>query len=57
VELRNFQQQWIEQTGIPIDLIYGAKTLYGLYDKFQMGFFGENPSVLYIHTGGLGPMI
>ena len=57
VELRNFQQQWIEQTGIPIDLIYGAKALYGLYDKFQMGFFGENPSVLYIHTGGLGPMI
>ena len=56
-ELKSFQKQWIEQTGIPIDLIYGAKALFGLYDKFQMGFWGENPSVLYIHTGGLGPII
>jgi 1-aminocyclopropane-1-carboxylate deaminase/D-cysteine desulfhydrase-like pyridoxal-dependent ACC family enzyme len=56
-ELRNFQKQWIEQTGIPIDLIYGAKALYGLYDKFQLGHLGENSRVLYIHTGGLGPII
>jgi 1-aminocyclopropane-1-carboxylate deaminase/D-cysteine desulfhydrase-like pyridoxal-dependent ACC family enzyme len=56
-ELRMFQKQWIEQTSIPIDLIYGSKALYGLYDKFQMGLLGENPSVLYIHTGGLGPII
>jgi 1-aminocyclopropane-1-carboxylate deaminase len=54
-ELRNFQKQWIEQTGIPIDLIYGAKALYGLYDKFQLGLLGENLNLLYIHTGGLGP--
>jgi 1-aminocyclopropane-1-carboxylate deaminase/D-cysteine desulfhydrase-like pyridoxal-dependent ACC family enzyme len=54
-ELRNFQKQWIDQTGIPIDLIYGAKALYGLYDKFQLGLLGENPNLLYIHTGGLGP--
>jgi 1-aminocyclopropane-1-carboxylate deaminase len=53
--LRNFQKQWIDQTGIPIDLIYGAKALYGLYDKFQLGLLGENPNLLYIHTGGLGP--
>jgi 1-aminocyclopropane-1-carboxylate deaminase len=55
--LRNFQKQWIEQTGIPIDLIYGAKALYGLYDKLQQGHLGENSRVLYIHTGGLGPII
>lgn len=55
--LRNFQHQWIEQTGIPIDLIYGAKALYGMYDKFLMGNLGENQRLLYIHTGGLGPMI
>ena len=54
-ELKNFQKQWIEQTGIPIDLIYGAKALFGLYDKFQRGQLGENPTLLYIHTGGLGP--
>ena len=53
--LRNFQKHWIKQTGIPIDLIYGAKALYGLYDKFQLGLLGENPNLLYIHTGGLGP--
>lgn len=54
-ELKSFQKQWIEQTGIPIDLIYGAKALFGLYDKFQRGQLGENPTLLYIHTGGLGP--
>ena len=54
-ELKGFQKQWIEQTGIPIDLIYGAKALFGLYEKFQQGHLGENPRVLYIHTGGLGP--
>jgi 1-aminocyclopropane-1-carboxylate deaminase len=54
-ELRNFQTLWFEQTGIPIDLIYGAKALFGLYEKFQRGQLGENPTVLYIHTGGLGP--
>ncbi len=54
-ELKNFQKQWIDQTGIPIDLIYGAKALFGLYDKFQRGQLGENPTLLYIHTGGLGP--
>ena len=53
--LRIFQKQWIDQTGIPIDLIYGAKALFGLYDKFQRGQLGENPTLLYIHTGGLGP--
>lgn len=56
-ELRNFQKHWIEQTAVPIDLIYGAKALFGLYDKFQRGQLGENPTVLYIHTGGLGPII
>jgi 1-aminocyclopropane-1-carboxylate deaminase/D-cysteine desulfhydrase-like pyridoxal-dependent ACC family enzyme len=54
-ELKGFQKKWIEQTGIPIDLIYGAKALFGLYEKFQQGHLGENPRVLYIHTGGLGP--
>ena len=56
-ELKNFQKQWTEQTGIPIDLIYGAKALYGLYDKFQRNILGENPNLLYIHTGGLGPVV
>lgn len=56
-KLRNFQHQWMKQTGIPIDLIYGAKALYGMYDKFLMGNLGQNERVLYIHTGGLGPLI
>ena len=56
-ELKNFQEQWIEQTAVPIDLIYGAKALYGLYEKNHRGLLGENPNILYIHTGGLGPMI
>ena len=55
--LMNFQTQWIEQTAVPIDLIYGAKALYGLYEKYHRGLLGENPNLLYIHTGGLGPII
>jgi 1-aminocyclopropane-1-carboxylate deaminase len=54
-DLSNFQKQWIDQTGIPIDLIYGAKALFGLYEKYHRGLLGENPNLLYIHTGGLGP--
>ena len=53
----NFQKQWIEQTAVPIDLIYGAKALNGLYEKYHRGLLGENPNLLYIHTGGLGPII
>jgi 1-aminocyclopropane-1-carboxylate deaminase len=54
-ELRMFQKQWIEQTAVPIDLIYGTKALFGLYEKYHRGLLGENPNLLYIHTGGLGP--
>ncbi len=54
-ELIAFQQQWIEQTGIPIDLVYGAKALFGLYALFLEQKLGNKKRIIYIHTGGLGP--
>jgi 1-aminocyclopropane-1-carboxylate deaminase len=52
--LIEFQQQWMQQTHIPIDRLYGAKALFGMYQLYSEGFF-EEQSLLYIHTGGLGP--
>jgi 1-aminocyclopropane-1-carboxylate deaminase len=54
-ELIAFQQYWIEQTGIPIDLVYGAKALFGLYALYQEQKLGAKTRIVYIHTGGLGP--
>jgi 1-aminocyclopropane-1-carboxylate deaminase/D-cysteine desulfhydrase-like pyridoxal-dependent ACC family enzyme len=54
-ELIEFQQKWMEQTGIPIDLVYGAKALFGLYALYQEQKLGNKTRIVYIHTGGLGP--
>jgi 1-aminocyclopropane-1-carboxylate deaminase len=43
---------WQEQH-IPVDFVYTAKMLYGVYDKAEKDFFAPRSRVLCIHTGGL----
>ena len=53
-ELRVFQEDWIRKTGIPLDLVYGAKAMFGLLDLIQNSQ-EIGGRILYLHTGGLGP--
>jgi 1-aminocyclopropane-1-carboxylate deaminase len=38
---------------IPLDRVYTAKMMYGIRDLLKKGYFGTNPKILCIHTGGL----
>jgi len=55
-ELLAFQRHWMDNTEIPLDLVYGTKAMFGLLDLAQRGYFPPNSRVLYLHTGGLGPV-
>jgi 1-aminocyclopropane-1-carboxylate deaminase/D-cysteine desulfhydrase-like pyridoxal-dependent ACC family enzyme len=54
-ELLDFQDKWNRETNIPIDLVYGAKALYGLKKLIESGHYKKGTKILYLHTGGLGP--
>lgn len=54
-ELIDFQDKWNRETNIPIDLVYGAKALYGLKELIESGHYKKGTKILYLHTGGLGP--
>lgn len=56
-ELEDFQSKWFEKTGIPLDLVYGAKAMFGLLNLIKSGKYSEAKKILYLHTGGLGPSI
>lgn len=56
-ELIEFQQDWEVKTEIPLDLVYGAKAMFGLLQLAKDGYFARGSKVLYVHTGGLGPGI
>ena len=55
-ELLEFQKDWIIRTSIPVDLVYGAKALFGLFRLIENGHYYEGTRILYLHTGGLGPV-
>ena len=38
---------------IPLDPVYTAKMMYGIFDAIQTGKIPKNAKVLAIHTGGL----
>jgi 1-aminocyclopropane-1-carboxylate deaminase len=42
-----------ERTGIPLDPIYTAKMMFGIYDMIRNGQFEKGTTILAIHTGGL----
>lgn len=52
-KLLSFMQDFETTQRIPLEPIYTAKMLYGIFDLIQQGYFEDRPRVLVIHTGGL----
>lgn len=51
-ELILFIRQIEEINGIVLDPVYTGKMLYGVYDLARKGFFGEDKTIVALHTGG-----
>jgi 1-aminocyclopropane-1-carboxylate deaminase len=52
-ELNQFIEQFEVKHAIPLEPIYTAKMLYGIYDLMQQGYFKAGQKIIAIHTGGL----
>lgn len=51
--LRNFMSAQQSAHRLPLDPVYTAKTLYGIYAMVRDGAFPRSTRILMIHTGGL----
>ncbi|MEQ8304294.1 MAG: pyridoxal-phosphate dependent enzyme [Cyclobacteriaceae bacterium] len=51
--LLDFMQQFETTYQIPLDPIYTAKMMYGLFDMIKQGRFERGSTILALHTGGL----
>lgn len=52
-ELIDFMNIFYEKHKIPLDPIYTAKMVFGVFDLIEKNFFPEKSKILLIHTGGL----
>lgn len=52
-ELLQFIDTFKNTHHIPLEYIYTAKMMAGIYDLISKGFFSRGASILVIHTGGL----
>lgn len=51
--LLEFMSDFEERHQIPLDPVYTAKMLFGIYDLVQSGFFPTGTRIVAVHTGGL----
>lgn len=51
--LFKFMNDFYMQENIPLDFIYTAKMLYGIYEMTLQNYFARGSRILCIHTGGL----
>jgi 1-aminocyclopropane-1-carboxylate deaminase len=51
--LEKFKNNFEKKNHIPLDLVYTAKMVAGVFDLIQKGFFKTGTTLLVIHTGGL----
>jgi 1-aminocyclopropane-1-carboxylate deaminase len=51
--LEEFKTDFERKTNIPLDLVYTAKMMAGVFDLIQKEFFEKGSTVLVLHTGGL----
>ncbi|WP_308367631.1 MULTISPECIES: pyridoxal-phosphate dependent enzyme [unclassified Microbulbifer] len=51
--LRDFQQTFEQETGIPLDPVYTAKLLYGLHREATLARIPAGAKILVLHSGGL----
>jgi 1-aminocyclopropane-1-carboxylate deaminase len=52
-ELRQFCQEFYQQTKIEIEPIYSGKLFFALRDLIAKGYFEQKSRILVLHTGGL----
>ncbi len=51
--LISFMDQFETAHGFPLDHVYTAKMMFGVYDLIKRGYFRRGATVMAIHTGGL----
>ncbi|HEX5026647.1 MAG TPA: pyridoxal-phosphate dependent enzyme [Agriterribacter sp.] len=51
--LTTFMNQFYKVSGIPLDFVYTAKMMCGVFDLIGKDFFPARSSILAIHSGGL----
>ena len=52
-ELINFMNIFFIENNIPLDFIYTAKMMFGIYSKIKTGYFARGSNIICLHTGGL----
>jgi 1-aminocyclopropane-1-carboxylate deaminase len=52
-ELIKFMNEFEKQHELPLDLVYTAKMMFGIFDLIQKNFFKSGSTILALHTGGL----
>lgn len=52
-ELVEFMNAFYQANKIPLDMVYTAKTMFGVKQQLAAGHFQKNARILCIHTGGL----
>jgi len=52
-ELLDVKKQFEETYNIPLDHVYTAKMMAGIFDLIKKGYFQSGSTILAIHTGGL----
>ena len=52
-ELINFIKYFNRKHNIPLDFIYTAKMIYGIYEMIKSGYFLNDSRILIFHTGGV----
>lgn len=52
-ELIAFMNEFYKLHKVPLDMVYTAKMMYGIYDMVQRDFFPKGTNIVCIHTGGL----
>lgn len=52
-ELIDFMNWFYDDYGIPLDFVYTAKMMHGVFSLIKEGHFPKGSKILAIHTGGL----
>jgi 1-aminocyclopropane-1-carboxylate deaminase len=52
-ELLDFKQSFELSYHIPLDHVYTAKMIAGIFDLMEKGYFKKGSTILAVHTGGL----
>ncbi len=52
-QLITFMNRFYQKHSIPLDFVYTAKMMFGVYDLLKKGYFLSHSNIVCIHTGGL----